>query len=205
MSAVIGDGQDILRDLSTFAAQIERVSDILTVHERGKEDGWRGSHLVLLDELGDGTDPVQGSALACAILERLVSEHGRGDRHGMRLAATTHLRRVRDFVAADARFTVAALAARRDGWSGAAAGGGEVNDGQGGGNAGGGGGGGEEMFRLLVGVAGTSQALATARFMGIQVRIVQFLVCVRWCVVCMCTMFCCRYRTPVLIIPRLAS
>ena len=120
---MIGDGQDILRDLSTFAAQIERVSDILTAHERGQEVGWKGSHLVLLDELGDGTDPVQGSALASAILERLVSEQGRGDSHGMRLAATTHFRRVRDFVAADARFTVAALAARSDGWSGAAAGG----------------------------------------------------------------------------------
>ena len=183
---MIGDGQDILRDLSTFAAQIERVSDILTAHERGQEVGWKGSHLVLLDELGDGTDPVQGSALASAILERLVSEQGRGDSHGMRLAATTHFRRVRDFVAADARFTVAALAARSDGWSGAAAGGGEVNEGQGGGRVWREGGCGEEMFRLLVGVAGTSQALATARFMGIPVRIVQFLVCVRWCVCVPC-------------------
>ena len=64
--------------------------------------------------------------------------------------------------------------------------GGEVNEGQGGGKVGREGGCGEEMFRLLVGVAGTSQALATARFMGIPVRIVQFLVCVRWCVCVPC-------------------
>lgn len=61
----IGDEQSIAESLSTFAAHLLRLSEIL------KQAGPKS--LVLLDELGSGTDPEEGSALAQAFLEALVA------------------------------------------------------------------------------------------------------------------------------------
>ena len=74
--ADIGDEQSIQESLSTFSAHIRTISRIL---ERADE-----RTVVLLDELGTGTDPNQGAAIACAVLEELR-------RRGSMVLATTHL------------------------------------------------------------------------------------------------------------------
>lgn len=59
----IGDGQNLTDNLSTFSAHITNVMDIL---RRATRDS-----LVILDELGSGTDPAEGMGIAIAILEEL--------------------------------------------------------------------------------------------------------------------------------------
>ena len=82
--ADIGDAQSIDRSVSTFSSHMERVIRILA-HASNRS-------LVLLDELGTGTDPEEGSALARAILDRLVS-------NGAWTCITTHHRPVSEFAA----------------------------------------------------------------------------------------------------------
>jgi len=79
----IGDEQSIEANLSTFSGHIRHIREILA------QAGPRT--LVLLDEIGAGTDPVEGGALACAILKAL---HDRG----ALTVATTHLGQVKGFV-----------------------------------------------------------------------------------------------------------
>lgn len=71
----IGDQQSIENNLSTFSSHISRVKTIL--------DEADSESLVLLDELGSGTDPVEGAALAVAIIERIRI-------FGATLVTTTH-------------------------------------------------------------------------------------------------------------------
>lgn len=63
----IGDHQSILDNLSTFSAHMENVSSILSTVG--------GKDLVLLDELGTGTSPLEGEAIARAVLDYLLKKH----------------------------------------------------------------------------------------------------------------------------------
>ena len=71
----VGDEQSISQNLSTFSSHMVNIIDIM--------DKAGADSLVLIDELGAGTDPVEGAALAVAVIEALRKK-------GAKIAATTH-------------------------------------------------------------------------------------------------------------------
>lgn len=92
--ADIGDEQSIEQSLSTFSGHIRRISRILNVATENS--------LVLLDEVGAGTDPSEGSALAIALLEYLASNIGLS-------IATTHFGELKALKYQDERFENASV------------------------------------------------------------------------------------------------
>ncbi|SFX25593.1 endonuclease MutS2 [Ruminococcus sp. XPD3002] len=78
----IGDSQSIEQNLSTFSSHTNKVIEIIDTAD--------SSSLVLLDELGSGTDPVEGAALAVAIIRRLMKS-------GAKLMVTTHYQELKVF------------------------------------------------------------------------------------------------------------
>ena len=80
----IGDGQNISENLSTFSAHIENVLEILRKVNR--------ESLVIMDELGSGTDPTEGMGIATAILEELRKS-------GADFLVTTHYTEIKEYAA----------------------------------------------------------------------------------------------------------
>lgn len=78
----IGDGQSISENLSTFSSHIKNIVAILKAISC--------ESLVLLDELGSGTDPAEGMGLAISILDELIER-------GCLFVATTHYPEIKDF------------------------------------------------------------------------------------------------------------
>lgn len=78
----IGDGQSLSENLSTFSAHIKNVLEVLS--EVNKDS------LVIMDELGSGTDPAEGMGIAVAILEEL-------HKSGCLFLVTTHYPEVKDY------------------------------------------------------------------------------------------------------------
>lgn len=90
--ADIGDHQSLVANLSTFSAHVTALKEILEQSDQ--------SSLVLVDEIGNGTDPTEGAALAGAVLEVLAQRR-------VLALVTTHLTQLKE------------LAARTGGWDNA--------------------------------------------------------------------------------------
>jgi DNA mismatch repair protein MutS2 len=87
--ADIGDAQSLRESLSTFSAHLANLARIVDVAD--------ARTLVVLDEIGDGTDPGEGAALAQAVLEALASA-------GARVIVTTHYGLLKEMAQGDERF-----------------------------------------------------------------------------------------------------
>ena len=92
--ADIGDIQSVDGDLSTFSGHMLVCREVL---DNASKDA-----LVLMDELGSGTDPNQGVAIARALLEALLDR-------GCRVAITTHYMELKQLASTDDRFEVAGM------------------------------------------------------------------------------------------------
>jgi DNA mismatch repair protein MutS2 len=91
---LIGDDQSVLEHLSTFSAYLMRLKRMLAhVTDRS---------LVLLDELGSGTDPEEGAALAAAVIEHLIAA-------GALMIVTTHLSAIKSFAVNDVHIVNASM------------------------------------------------------------------------------------------------
>lgn len=97
---VIGDEQDLAADLSTFSGHVKSLIKVL---RQVTPDT-----LVLLDELGSGTDPAEGSALALAVLSRLRDS-------GAYVLAATHYQQVKAWAMVTDKVVIAAVNTGADG------------------------------------------------------------------------------------------
>jgi DNA mismatch repair protein MutS2 len=94
LHVLIGDDQSVLEHLSTFSAYLTRLARIL---ERATPKS-----LVLLDELGSGTDPEEGAAIAASVIEHLLEA-------GALVVVTTHLSALKSFAVNDPRIVNASM------------------------------------------------------------------------------------------------
>jgi DNA mismatch repair protein MutS2 len=98
--AVMGDNQDLEGDLSTFSGHVRALKPVLRLSGPGT--------LVLLDELGGGTDPSEGQALALAVLEELSSS-------GAWIVSATHFHLVKTWASLNPSVVSAAVNSSADG------------------------------------------------------------------------------------------
>jgi DNA mismatch repair protein MutS2 len=94
LHVLIGDDQSVLEHLSTFSAYLVRLKRILARATKRS--------IVLLDELGSGTDPEEGAALAASIIEHLLET-------GALIVVTTHLSALKSFAVNDTRIVNASM------------------------------------------------------------------------------------------------
>lgn len=90
----IGDEQSIEQSLSTFSSHMKNVIKITENIDKNS--------LVLIDEIGAGTDPDEGSALARAIIERLIERNSKG-------IITTHYSALKEYAYKESRITNASM------------------------------------------------------------------------------------------------
>lgn len=92
--SLIGDQQDIDNSLSTFSGEMVKIAQIVKQAQKYS--------LIVLDELGSGTDPNEGSALAVAVLQELQLR-------GCLVIATTHYSTIKDFSVKSPAFITASM------------------------------------------------------------------------------------------------
>jgi len=130
--ADIGDEQSIQQSLSTFSGHLRNIASIAQTINLNS--------LVLLDELGAGTDPIEGAALALGLIDTLLEK-------GCAFLITSHLTPLKLYAYANNRLENAAVEFDLDTLS--------------------------PTYRLMVGVAGSSNALEIARRLGLPEEIIQ--------------------------------
>lgn len=91
----IGDAQNMANELSTFSGHVAQIAEILNHTKRNS--------LILLDELGSGTEPGEGAALAIAVMEEMYKAGGL-------ILATTHYAEIKNFAQEHEDFIPAAMA-----------------------------------------------------------------------------------------------
>ncbi|AZP92009.1 endonuclease MutS2 [Enterococcus mundtii] len=95
----VGDQQDLANALSTFSGHMQNIAQILNKVGRNT--------LVLLDEIGSGTEPTEGAALAIAIMSAIYEK-------GALMVATTHYGEIKEFAERHEDFVPAAMAFDRE-------------------------------------------------------------------------------------------
>ncbi|MDR1084724.1 MAG: Smr/MutS family protein [Deltaproteobacteria bacterium] len=98
--AIMGDGQDLTADLSTFSGHVRAIGQVLKEARPGV--------VILLDEIGGGTDPAEGAALGLAVLEKLRLS-------GALCLAATHFHLLKSWAALTDGVIPVAVKSSRDG------------------------------------------------------------------------------------------